>query len=113
MASKTGCTSPGELEITRSTSAAAACCSRASASSQVRAFSRFSNSADGVAARAPRLFALIRVELADRPRARRIYALRGKINTSTISVANVRSLYEGPYVYETLDRSPQPCRALT
>src|SRR5258706_2903728 len=96
MASKTGCTSPGELEITRSTSAAAACCSRASASSQVRAFSRFSNSADGVAARAPRLFALIRVERADRPRARRIGALRGKITSSTRSVAPCRSSDAGP-----------------
>src|SRR5215831_19862230 len=51
MASKTGCKSPGEMEITRSTSEVAVCCSsasercpRASASSRVRASSCFFNS---------------------------------------------------------------------
>src|SRR5215475_7472155 len=37
MRSKTGCSSPGELEITCRTSEVAVCCSRASASSRVRA----------------------------------------------------------------------------
>src|SRR5215471_5431339 len=37
MASNTGASSPGELEITCSTSEVAVCCSRASASSRVRA----------------------------------------------------------------------------
>jgi hypothetical protein len=51
IALNTGSRSPGELEMTRSTSDVAACCSRASLSSRVRSASFFSNAA----AREPRI----------------------------------------------------------
>ena len=66
MAWKTGSNSPGELEITRSTSEVAVCCSSASASSRVRASSCFFNSISELGSLLTCALAFVLVEEASR-----------------------------------------------
>ena len=98
----TGVSSPGELEMTRSTSEVAVCCSNASDSSRVRISSFFSRSracalsfvikvtralSDGVT----RVFALVPIERSLRARVPLFAPLRDKVTSSAQSVVPFRS----------------------
>src|SRR5215471_11594203 len=86
IASKTGCNSPGELEMTRSTSEVAVCCSSASASSRLYASSCCSSSARGSRTRPPRALAFVPVERSLRPRVGIFAPLRDKVTSSAQSL---------------------------
>src|SRR5262245_30561863 len=88
MVSNTGCRLPGELEMTRRTSAVAVCCSsalercpRASASSRVRASSCSFNSINELDPLLTRALAFVPVERSLRPR---VGPLRDKITSSAL-----------------------------
>src|SRR5215467_12036676 len=89
IALKTGCNSPGELEMTCSTSEVAVCCSsasercpRASASSRVRASSCFFNSISELGPLLTRALAFVPVERSLRPRVGLFAPLRDKVTSS-------------------------------
>src|SRR5262244_956578 len=86
MASKTGCSSPGELEMTRRTSEAAVCCSRASASSRVRASSCFFNSISELGSSLTCAPAFVPVERSFPPRVGLFAPLRDKVTSSAQSL---------------------------
>src|SRR5262245_3733913 len=79
---KTADSSPGELEMTRRTSEAAVCCSRASASSWVRASSCFFNSISEFGPLLTRALAFVPVERSLRPRVGLFAPLRDKVTSS-------------------------------
>src|SRR5262245_36203656 len=88
MAANTGCNSPGELEMTCSTSEVAVCCSsasercpRASASSRVRASSCFFNSISELGPLLTRALAFVPVERSLRPRVGLFAPLRDKVTS--------------------------------
>src|SRR5262249_10215472 len=94
MAANTGCSSPGELEMTCSTSEVAVCCSsasercpRASASSRVRASSCFFNSISELGPLLTRALAFVPVERSLRPRVGLFAPLRAKVTSSAQSLA--------------------------
>jgi hypothetical protein len=87
VASNTGCNSPGELEMTRSTSEVAVCCSSASASSRVRASSCFFNSISELGPLLTRVLAFAPVERSLRPRVGLFAPLRDKVTSSAQSLA--------------------------
>ena len=95
MAWNTGSSSPGELEMTRSTSEVAVCCSSASAScfprfgelAGVRASSFFSRSALGTRASRPtRVLAFVPLERSLRPPVRLFAPLRDKVTPGGTSI---------------------------
>ena len=93
MASNTGCSSPGELEITCSISEVAVCCSsasarcaRASASSRVRTSSCSSSSAKALRPRPTRVPAFVPIERSWRPWVRSFVPLRDKVTSSAQSL---------------------------
>src|SRR5262249_41946923 len=93
MASNTGSSSPGELEMTRNTSEVAVCCSsasarssRASASSRVRASSCFFNSISELGPLLTRALAFVPVERSLRPRVGLFAPLRDKVTSSAQSL---------------------------
>src|SRR5262249_25212449 len=79
MARNTGSRSPGELEITRNTSEVAVCCSRASASSRVRASSCCFNSVSELDPLLTRVLSFVPAERSLRPRVRLFAPLRDKV----------------------------------
>src|SRR5215813_9678301 len=93
MALKTDSNLPGELEIMRSTSEVAVCCSsasercpRASASSRVRASSCFFNSISELGPLLTRALAFVPVERRLRPRVGLFAPLRAKVTSSAQSL---------------------------
>src|SRR5262249_235840 len=89
MASKTGCSSPGELLITPSTSEVAVCCSSASergsrppARSPVPASSCFFNSISELGSSLTRALAFVPLERSLRPRVGLFAPLRDKVTSS-------------------------------
>src|SRR5262245_5509718 len=86
MASNTGCNSPGDLEITPNTPEVAVCCSRASASSRVRASSCFFNSISELGRLLTRALAFVPVERSLRPRVGLFAPLRDKVTSSAQSL---------------------------
>src|SRR5262249_33488113 len=79
---KTGSSSVGELLMTCSTSDVARCCSRASASSRVRASSCFFNSISELGPLLTRALAFVPVERSLRPRVGLFAPLRDKVTSS-------------------------------
>src|SRR5215831_5317899 len=94
MASNTGCRSPGELEMTRSTSEVAVCCSSASASSRVRASSCFFNSFNELGPLLTRALAFVLFERM-RPRVALFAPLRDKVTSSARSLVLFQSASHG------------------
>src|SRR5262249_3426183 len=88
IASNTGLSSPGELEITCRTSELAVCCSSASASSRVRASSCFFNSIS-VGLLLTRVLVFVPVERSLRPRVGLFAPLRDKVTSSAQPLAPV------------------------
>src|SRR5215470_9102848 len=86
MAWKTGCSSPGELLMTCSTPEVAVCCSRASASSRVRASSCFFNSISELGPLLTCALAFVPVERSLRLRVGLFAPLRAKITSSAQSL---------------------------
>ena len=93
MASKTGSSLPAELEITRSTSEVAVCCStpsaryfRASASSRLHASSCCSKSAGRRRTSPTRALPFVPVERSLRPRVRFLAPLRDKVTSGCTSI---------------------------
>src|SRR6516225_8505016 len=82
MVSNTGFRSPGELEMTRSTSEVAVCCSSASESSRVRASSCFFNSISELGPLLTCALAFVPVERGLRPRVGLFAPLRDKVTSS-------------------------------
>src|SRR5262245_45230542 len=82
MASNTGCNSPGDLEITPNTPEVAVCCSRASASSRVRASSCFFNSISELGPLVTRALAFVPLERSLRLRVGLFAPLRDKVTSS-------------------------------
>src|SRR5262249_41479285 len=98
MISKTGCRSPGELEMTFSTSEVAVCCSRtsercprASASSRVRTSSCFFNSISELGPLLTCALPFVPVERSLRPRVGFFAPLRDKVTSSAQSLVPFRS----------------------
>src|SRR5262245_2721673 len=101
MASKTGCKSPGELEITRSTSEVAVCCfsasarcSRASTTSCLYFSSCCSRSARGLFIRSTRALVFVPVERSLRPRVGLFAPLRDKVTSSALAYQLTEPHYE-------------------
>ena len=92
---KTGSSSPGEFEMTRSTSAIAACCSRASLSSRLCASSFFSNSARGSRRRSTWVLAFVAFERRPVMRLRLFAPLRDNVTSSVQSLVPFRSAQPG------------------
>src|SRR6266702_2440376 len=96
IALNTGSSAPGELEITRSTSEVAVCCSsasercpRASASSRVRASSCFFNSISELGLLLTRTFAFVPVERRLQARVGLFAPLRDKVTSSAQSLVRL------------------------
>src|SRR5262249_42704993 len=87
---RTGASSPGELEMMRSTSEVAVCCSSASASSRVRALSCFFNSISELGPLLTCALAFVPVERTLRPLGL-FRPLRDKITSSAQSLVPFRS----------------------
>src|SRR5262245_7781316 len=95
MAWNTGSRSAGEELMTLSTSAVAACCSSASASSRVRASSCFFNSISELGLLLTRALAFVPVERSLRPRVGLFAPLRDKVTSSAQSLVPFRSVQQG------------------
>src|SRR5215831_16733376 len=87
MVSNTGASSPGEPEMTFSTSDVAVCCSSASASSRVRASSCFFNSISELGSSLTCALAFVPVERSLRPRVGLFAPLRDKVTSSAQPLA--------------------------
>src|SRR5215468_749140 len=88
MASNTSCKSPDDVEMTPNTSDVAVCCSRASASSRVRASSCFFNSISELGSSLTRALAFVPVERSLRPRVGLFAPLRDKVTSSAQSLVS-------------------------
>src|SRR5262245_55604236 len=86
MAWNTGSSSPGDLEITPNTPEVAVCCSRASASSRVRASSCLFNSISELGSSLTCPLAFVPVERSLRPRVGLFAPLRDKVTSSAQSL---------------------------
>src|SRR5262245_40304589 len=87
MVSNTCSSLPGELEMMRSTSEVAVCCSSASASSRVRPSSCFFNSISELGSSLTCALAFVPVERSLRPRVGLFAPLRDKVTSSAQSLA--------------------------
>src|SRR5215467_5912739 len=91
---KTGSSSVGKLLMTCSTSDVARCCSRASASSRVRASSCFFNSISELSPLLTRALAFVPVERSLRPHVGLFAPLRDKVTSSALAYQLTEPHYE-------------------